>query len=219
MSSTRELYPLVLVDIALFTVDQGQLRVLLVKRAQEPEAKRWALPGGILKPDIDSSLEAAARRVLRTKVSVDVPHIEEVRTFSGAKRDSRGWSVAVLFYALLPRDKVNELVRSKIEAVKWADAADTGHPLAFDHAAQLIAALDTLRAKIAGQTLPLHLLPEKFTLTELQVTCEAITGRPLDKGAFRRRLRSSTELVPIDEFVRGAQRPAQLHMASADFRF
>jgi ADP-ribose pyrophosphatase YjhB (NUDIX family) len=219
MMTTRELYPLVLVDIALFTVDQGQLRVLLVKRSQEPEAKRWALPGGILKPDIDGSLEAAARRVLRTKVSVDVPHIEEVRTFSGAKRDPRGWSVAVLFYALLPRDKINELVRSKIEAVKWADAAHTGHPLAFDHAVQLIAALETLRAKIGGQTLPLHLLPEKFTLTELQVTCEAISGRPLDKGAFRRRLKSSTELVPIDEFVRGAQRPAQLHVASADFRF
>lgn len=219
MTPVRELFPLVVVDVALFTVEHESLRVLLVKRAQEPEAKRWALPGGVLKPDLDDSLEAAARRVLRTKVSVDIPHVEEVCTFSGATRDPRGWSVAVLFYALLPRDKVNELVRSKIEAVKWAVATETGHRLAFDHDSQLNAALRTLQAKVEGQTLPLHLLPEKFTITELQLTCEAITGSPLDKGTFRRRLKNSRELVPIDEYIRGAQRPAQLFMASDSFRF
>lgn len=219
MNIKRELFPLVVVDIALFTIEQGQLKVLLVQRSEEPEAKRWALPGGVLKPDLDDSLQAAARRVLRTKVSVDIPHVAEVCTFSGASRDPRGWSVAVLFYALLPRDKVHELVRSKIEALKWADPAQPGHRLAFDHALHLRAALQTVQGKVEAQTLPLHLLPEKFTLTELQHTCEAILGRPLDKGAFRRRLKTTQELVSTEEFVRGAQRPAQLYRASDRFVF
>ena len=101
MNATRELFPLVSVDIALFSVDQSMLQVLLVKRAEEPAAKQWALPGGILKPHLDDSLEAAARRVLAHKVSVELPLVEEVCTFSGPDRDPRGWSLSVLFYSLL----------------------------------------------------------------------------------------------------------------------
>ncbi len=219
MSLSRDLYPLVVVDVAMFTIEDETLRVLLVHRARDPQARRWALPGGVLKPVLDLSLEAAARRVLRDKVSVDVPHLEEVCTFSGPNRDPRGWSIGVLFYALLPRDKVNALVKNKVEAVKWVDAASPGQGLAFDHGPQLATALQVLRDKVERHALPLHLLPEKFTLTELQRTCEAILGRQLDKGVFRRRFRESKDLVAIDEFVRGAQRPARLHRARAGFTF
>ena len=93
----RELYPAVMVDIAIFSVDESGLRVLVVRRANEPQKGLWALPGGFLKPPADDSLEGAARRVLREKVNVDTPHLEEVRTFSGKDRDPRGWSVSVLF--------------------------------------------------------------------------------------------------------------------------
>ena len=86
----KQLYPLVGVDVALFSVDEQGLKVLLAKRSQEPEAKRWALPGGLLKPHLDKSLEHAARRVLADKVSVELPHVDEVKTFSGPDRDSRG---------------------------------------------------------------------------------------------------------------------------------
>ena len=219
MSVTRELFPLVGVDIALFSVDQGRLQVLLVKRAEEPAAKQWALPGGILKPHLDSSLDAAARRVLAHKVSVELPIVEEVCTFSGPDRDPRGWSISVLFYALLPRDKVNALVRNKVEALEWVDASAPGHRLAFDHAEQLTAAVLKLRTKVEAGKLPLHLLPEKFTLTQLQRTIEAILGRELDKSSFRRQLKSSSDLVELDEFERGAQRPAQLFRASEGFLF
>ncbi len=219
MKPFRELYPLVGVDIALFSVDENALQVLLVQRAQEPELSLWALPGGILKPEIDSSLEAAARRVLRDKISVDIPHLEEVRTFNGNDRDPRGWSISVLFYALLPRDKLNALIKDKVKALEWADAVEAGHPMAFDHADQLSTALQVLRDKVERHALPLHLLPERFTLTELQRTCEAILGRPLDKSVFRRRLKASSDLLEVDEFVRGAQRPAQLYRASEQFAF
>jgi 8-oxo-dGTP diphosphatase len=219
MSRIRELYPLVVVDVALFSVDDSQLKVLLVQRAEEPERLKWALPGGTLKPDQDASLEAAARRVLRDKVSVDIPHLEQVCTFSGPHRDPRGWSVANLYYALLPSDKTNALVRKKVEAVQWANASKPGYEVAFDHGTQLTKALEILRTKVERHVLPLHLMPEKFTLTELQRTCEAILGRALDKSVFRRRLKGLPELVELGEFERGAQRPAQLYRARDGFTF
>ncbi|MBQ0917752.1 NUDIX hydrolase [Hydrogenophaga aromaticivorans] len=219
MSEHRELFPLVGVDVALFSVVDERLKVLLVKRAREPEAKRWALPGGMLKPHLDPSLAGTARRMLADKVAVELPHLEEVGTYSGPDRDPRGWSVTVLFYALLPLDKIGAVVRNKVEAVDWADAASPGHRLAFDHAEQLSAAVKKLRAKVADDALPLHLLPDKFTLTQLQTVAEVILGHPVDKSSFRRRLKTSKDLVVLDEFVRGAQRPAQLFKASEGFSF
>jgi ADP-ribose pyrophosphatase YjhB (NUDIX family) len=219
MTVIRELYPLVGVDIALFCVDNDRLQVLLVKRAEEPAAKQWALPGGMLKPNQDTSLEATARRVLAHKVSVELPLVEEVSTFSGPNRDPRGWSVAVLFYALLAKDQVNALVRNKVETLEWADASAPGHRLAFDHSKQLATAVQKLRAKVKSGKLPLHLLPEKFTLTQLQRTVEVILGQPLDKSSFRRQLKSSADFVELDEYERGAQRPAQLFQASDVFTF
>ncbi len=219
MPPPQRLYPLIAVDVALLTIEDDALRVLLVQRAEEPAAGQWALPGGFLKPDIDDDLEAAARRVLRSKVTVDVPHLKEVRTFSGRHRDPRGWSIGVLFYALLPRDQIEAVVRSKVEAVRWADPKSQLNGLAFDHDEQIRAALQVLRDKVEDHALPLHLMPAKFTLTALQRTCEAILGKPLDKGVFRRKYRGWPGLLETGEFVGGAQRPAQLFTVGADFKF
>ncbi len=219
MNLTQQLYPLVMVDVALFSIDERGLQVLLVQRAREPQARCWALPGGILRPDVDSHLEAAARRVLRDKINVDIAHLEEVGSFSGPTRDPRGWSISLLFYALLPRDQLHALVNNRIEALEWADAANPAHPMAFDHALQLATALKVLRDKVERHALPLHLMPARFTLSELQRTCEAILGRTLDKSVFRRRLKGSTDLIELDEFIRGAQRPAQLYRAREGFSF
>lgn len=213
------LFPLVVVDVTLFSVDESGLRVLLVKRALEPQQGLWALPGGVLKPDQDADLEAAARRVLRNKIGVDVSHLEEIRTFSGPERDARGWSIAVLFCALLPRDQVQAVIRNKVDALEWAEASKPSHLLAFDHSKQLAAALHILRDKVDRHALPLHLMPEKFTLTALQRTCEAILDRSLDKAVFRRRLKGSTDLIETDEYERGLQRPAQLYRARSGFTF
>lgn len=225
MSFGRELYPLVFVDVALFRVGEERLQVLLAQRAQEPQIRQWGLPGGILRPAIDSSLEAAARRVLRDKVTVDLPHLEDICTFSGPGRDPRGWSISILFCALLPGDQVNAVVRSKVEAVEWVNPASPGHRIAFDHSAQLEKALTTLKQKVERRLLPLHLMPPKFTLMQLQRTCEAILGRPLDKTAFRRRVLPDREdrkpdIVEIGEKLEGRpERPAQLYKARDDFSF
>jgi 8-oxo-dGTP diphosphatase len=216
----KELFPLVLADIALFTVEDRQLKVLLVQRKEDPAAGKWALPGGILKPDIDRSLEDTATRVLRSKTGVAVPHLEQVATFSGPDRDPRGWSVSSLYYALLPRDRIAAVNGDKTEAIEWCDAHKPGHRCAFDHALLLRTAVTRLQDKVARSALPLHLLAAQFTLTDLQQACEAILSRELDKSVFRRRIKDDPALVPlVGEFLRGPQRPAQLYQARASFHF
>lgn len=217
----RLLFPFVTADTALFSIDEDELKVLLVRRASPPAKGEWALPGGALKPAVDGSLEDTARRVLRDKISVDIPHLEQVGSFSGPERDARGWSISQLFYALLPRDKIDALVKTKVEAVEWSSVSkgSSKRRLAFDHDKQLAAALKLLRGRVAQHALPLHLLPRRFTLTELQRTVEAILGYEVDKSAFRRRIKGSLDLVELDEYVRGSQRPAQLFRASDEFRF
>ena len=216
----KKLFPLVTADIALFTVTGNDLRVLLVKRGNDPAPGAWALPGGILKPGEDASLDHTARRVLVTKTGVDVPLLAQVVTASGPDRDPRGWSVSTLYFALLPGDQAPAVPGASIEAVEWLDPRMPARRLAFDHAHLLSLALATLRAKVEHGALPLHVLPHKFTLTELQRACEAILGRTLDKAAFRRVLKDEATLELVEgEFFRGPQRPAQLYRARKGFRF
>ena len=222
----KTLFPLVSSDVALFSIGNDRLQVLLVRREQEPAAGAWALPGAILKPNEDEDLESTARRALRVKIGVDVPYLEQLRTFADARRDPRGWSVAVLHCALLPRDRVQAVARSTVDQVQWFDADSVGQPLAFDHARQLLIAREALRQRVREHALPLHLMPERFTLTQLQRVCEAILSHgvgkayKLDKGAFRRRFARSADIVEISgQYEYGAQRPAQLFRAAPGFRF
>lgn len=216
----KDLYPLVMTDIALFTVQQRELQVLLVKRKEEPAAGQWALPGGFLKPDVDADLDATAKRVLLRKTRVVTPHLEQVATFSGRDRDPRDWSVCTLYYALLPADRIGAVQGEKTEAIEWCNAYRPGHRLAFDHALLMRRAVEVLRAKVERFALPLHLMPAQFTLTELQQACEAIQGTALDKSVFRRRIKGDADLILLPgEFQLGPQRPAQLYCVRGGFTF
>jgi 8-oxo-dGTP diphosphatase len=220
VAEKKRLYPIVNADVALFTLDAMRLRVLLIQRANNPTPGGWALPGGLLNPEIDQSLDDTALRVLATKTLVTLPHLEQVTTHSGPDRDPRGWSVSTLYYALLPSDKVPAVAGSKTEAIQWCDPERPGHRLGFDHGLMLAKALAALRDKLVRGALPLQLLPGQFTLTDLQRACEAILGRALDKGAFRRQIKQARELVKVSgAFLHGPQRPAQLYRTAAGFEF
>jgi ADP-ribose pyrophosphatase YjhB (NUDIX family) len=212
--------PIVTADVALFTVQQETLRVLLLQRDNNPQAGAWALPGALLKPEVDLSLEHTARKALAAKTRVEIPHLEQVSVFSGLNRDPRGYSIGVLFYALLPADKAPAVAGAKAKNVAWSDVSHLKRPIAFDHRRMIDSAAVWLRQRVERLVLPLHLLPEKFTLTQLQRVCEIVLEKRLDKGSFRRRLRSEETLVEVaGEFERGANRPAQLFRAIPGFRF
>lgn len=220
MTEPKMLYPLVVVDIALFCVDDSGLHILLVKRSHEPAQGLWSLPGGLLQPENDQSLESAARRVLRQKIGVEVPYLSEVSSFSGPDRDPRGWSIGMLYFALLPRDHIQAVVKDSVDEVAWASIGKPHGTMAFDHRAQIDAAVQLLRDKVERHALPLHLMPAEFTLGGLQKTCEAILGERMDKSVFRRRLKGSPDLIALHVQKTGsAQRPALLYRARDGFKF
>ena len=143
----KHLYPLISADVALFSISDTSLQVLLVQRANPPHKGLWALPGAILKPDEDVDLEATARRALRSKLGVEVPYLKQERAFSGAERDPRDWSLSVLYWALLPRHQVHAVAGSRVKKFEWFNAGAPG-ALAFDHADQLGLARSALRERL-----------------------------------------------------------------------
>lgn len=197
----------VTVDIVIFTIQEGVLKVLLVKRGIAPFIGRFAIPGGFVLEDED--LEQAAVRELKEETGVSDVYLEQLYSFGDPKRDPRGRVVTIAYFALISADRKLKAGTDAAEAA-WRPIDDLP-PLAFDHAAILDYALERLRNKLEYTTVGFQLLPEKFTLTELQEVYEAILGKALDKRNFRRKMSVLKILKPLPEYRRGGQRPAQLY--------
>lgn len=209
--------PITTLDLVILALAPAGLQVLLMRRATAPFAGDWALPGGWLHVAEDPDLEAAARRVLAEKTGVMTPYLEQLGSFGGATRDPRGWSVSIAYVALILAGDVAPRQGGNAAAVMWSPLGGEAVPLAFDHAAILAAGLQRVRNKVEYSTLPVHLLPAAFTLSELQAVYEQILGRKLDKSAFRKRMAEIdfVEAVP-GEMRRASNRPAQLFRAKPD---
>ena len=206
--------PIASVDLAIFALSDEGLSVLLARRSTAPFAGEWALPGGWIHSDEDSDLEAAARRVLGDKTGVEAPYLEQLQTFGDALRDPRGWSLSIVYMALIAADEVTLRQGANTMDVKWwpVEAEGVAVPIAFDHPLILRSALGRLRSKVEYSTLATHLLPEGFTLGELQSVYERILGRRLDKSAFRKRVAEADFVEPIPGAMRRASnRPAQVY--------
>ncbi|HEX5833566.1 MAG TPA: NUDIX domain-containing protein [Pyrinomonadaceae bacterium] len=197
----------VTVDVVIFTIQQGVLKVLLVKRLIDPFIGQFAIPGGFVLEDED--LEQAAVRELREETGVSDVYLEQLYTFGKPDRDPRGRVVTVAYFALISADRELKAGTDAADAA-WFPINDLP-PLAFDHAAILDYALERLRNKLEYTTVGFQLLPEKFTLTELQEVYAAILGKKLDKRNFRRKMAVLKILKPLPEYRRGGQRPAQLY--------
>ena len=194
------------VDCVVFGFGGGELQVLLIRRALEPFRNRWALPGGFVR--VDETLDEAARRELDEETGLRDVFLEQLCTFGAVKRDPRERVVSVAYYALVKPGAV--AAATDAAEAKWFPVS--GLPaLAFDHAEILATALDRIRGKLAYQPIGFELLPQKFTLTQLQRLYEAILCRPLDKRNFRKKALGYDLLIPLKETHQdGAHRPAQL---------
>jgi len=211
MSYTYE-YPraALTVDCVVFGLDDEDLKVLLIQRDLEPFAGKWALPGGFVR--VEETLERAARRELAEEAGLSDVFLEQLYTFGDdVERDPRERVVTVAYYALVNiRDHT---VRAATDARDAAWFAVTDVPaLAFDHDDILQAALERLKGKVTYQPIGFKLLPEKFTLSQLQHLYETILERPLDKRNFRRKILSMDVLEETDEIQKDvAHRAARLY--------
>ncbi|KQM61343.1 MULTISPECIES: NUDIX hydrolase [unclassified Sphingomonas] len=207
--------PSVAVDCAAFGLAEGRLVVLLTRRDQPPFAGDWALPGGFVA--IDESLEAAAERVLRDKAGLSGVVPEQVHCFGAVDRDPRMRIIAIAYRVLLDPSRMAEIRLRDGQCLATIDPAGTVQHdgqalrLAFDHDRILQLTLERLRDAIDDAAFAL--LPERFTLRELQVVHEAVLGRTLNKPAFRRRMLERGTLQATEQYEAGrAFRPAELYV-------
>jgi len=173
------------VDVIIFRLREGELQTLLIKRGLAPYKGRWAIPGGFVRPD--ESVDAAARRELFEETGLKEVYLEQLYTFGEPKRDPRGRVVTVAYFVLAAIAQAAPQAGDDAAEAQWRPITDLP-PLAFDHASILAYALKRLRYKLEYTAVGFELLPEEFTLTELQTAYEIILGETLDKRNFRRRL-------------------------------
>jgi 8-oxo-dGTP diphosphatase len=196
----------VAVDIVIFTIQAGVLKVLLVKRRIPPFKDQLAIPGGFVLPDED--LDEAALRELREETCVTDVYLEQLYSFGDPKRDPRGRIISISYFALISPDHRLMAGTDASEANWWPVVEILA--LAFDHAKILGYAVERLRNKLEYTTVGFQLLPSKFTLGELQIVYEAILEKTLDKRNFRRKIAELRILKPLKEYRSDVGRPAQL---------
>lgn len=189
-------HPAVTTDCAIFGFDGMKLKVLLIERGLNPYKGKWALPGGFVK--MDETVDDGARRELREETGLEPEYIEQFHCFSDPNRDPRERVITIAFFAIV-----------KISAVEGGDDAvrarwfglDEMPQLAFDHESILRMAMTRLRERIHFQPIGFELLPEKFTLKELQMLYEAILNVHFDRRNFAKKMLHLDILNQLDETV------------------
>jgi 8-oxo-dGTP diphosphatase len=177
--------PALTVDCVVFGLDEGDLKVMLIKRGEAPFKGRWALPGGYVR--MDESLEEAARRELAEETGLTGVFLEQLYTFGEPGRDPRGRTVSVAYYALVNLEGREVKASADAEEAAWFSVNDVPK-LAFDHDGILSTAITRLRGKVRYVPVGFELLPEHFTLTQLQHVYEAVLDREFDKRNFRKKV-------------------------------
>lgn len=192
--------PALTVDGVVFGLDMEKgLKLLLIERKKDPFKGQWALPGGFV-DRMDESVDDAIRRELEEETNVTGLYLEQLYTFGAPDRDPRERVVSVAYYALVKPSDLNVQAGSDAQKAKWFSVKRLP-PLAFDHRNIVKVGLERVRAKVRYQPIGFELLPEKFTLRQLQTMYEHILGRELDKRNFRKKFLSLGVLTEHDEYV------------------
>ena len=202
-------HPAVTTDVVLFTLRDGALSVLLIERANPPFQGMWALPGGFL--GIDEDLETCAQRELREETGIEGVYLEQLYTFGAPERDPRERIISVTYFALTDSDALQPMAASDAARVAWFPVHALPE-LAFDHEIIVRLARQRLMAKLNYSTIAFQLLPQTFTLSQLQSVYEILLDEPLDKRNFRKAILARGILRETGEFARtGNHRPARTY--------
>lgn len=201
--------PALTVDCVVFGMDHEDLKVMLIERGLPPFEGEWALPGGFV--HVDETVDEAARRELEEETGLSKIFLEQLYTFSAVDRDPRERIISVAYYALV--NLLDHRVQAATDArdAAWFAVADVPS-LAFDHAEILDTALERLRGKLGYQPIGFELLPQKFTLSQLQHLYEVVLERELDKRNFRKKVLATGLLLETKEVQQDvAHRAARLY--------
>ena len=201
------------VDLAVLTVREDDLKVLLIKRGKPPFQNAWALPGGFVLPQ--ERLDEAAARELAEETGVAGVHLEQVRTYGDPTRDPRARVVTVAYLAIAP-DLPLPVAGSDARSAFWVSVERVlsgSASLAFDHANILGDALERARSKLEYTTLAAAFCADEFTMTDLRRIYELVWGTRLDPRNFRRKMLSTDEflLATGDRRLSETGRPAALY--------
>lgn len=192
--------PSVALDLCVFTVSDGDLKVLLVERKGHPFKGCWAFPGGFLDIEKGETLQEGAGRELLEETSLDHLYYEQLYTFGGPGRDPRGYVVSVAWLALAPYGKVAQTQAGDDAAqAKWMSIYHPLPQLAFDHEDIFQIALARLRGKIDYSSIAFELLPPTFTINELRSVHKAIKGSTYEVHRFRRKVKRMLEDGVMEE--------------------
>lgn len=186
---------LVALDCIIFGFDGEELQVLLIKRNFEPEQGKWSLMGGFLNTDED--LEQAAQRILYTLTGLTNHYLEQLQTFGAVQRDPVERTISVVYYALV-NTRQQDLSAIRTHNAYWVNLREKPG-LVFDHDEMVKQALRQLRYKAALHAIGFELMPEKFTIPQLQKVYEAIYDTQLDRRNFSRKILSTDLLISTGE--------------------
>jgi 8-oxo-dGTP diphosphatase len=201
--------PNLAVDCVVFGLDEEDLKIILIERDLAPFKGKWAIPGGFV--HIAESLEEAAKRELKEETGVEDVFLEQLYTFGDVKRDPRERVVSVAYYALVNLRDHEIKAATDARNAAWFSVGDLP-PLAFDHNRIVDVALKRLKGKVRYEPIGFELLPEKFTLTELQKMYEKILDQEIDKRNFRKKILGMGLFKELDEVqIDVAHRAARLY--------
>ncbi|MCX2679190.1 NUDIX domain-containing protein [Galbibacter sp. EGI 63066] len=189
-------------DCIVFGFNTGELKLLIFKRRVEPHSGDWSLIGSFVQ--VDEDVDNAARRVLKEITGLDNVFFEQSKTYGKADRDEGSRCISVAQFALIRIEEYDKKLTEKHGAY-WYRIQDLPK-LVLDHDQMVIDALEILRQRAKHQPIGFELLPEKFTIPQLQSLYEAIYQRSLDPGNFRKKVLSFKVLIKLDEKDRSSSK-------------
>lgn len=196
------------VDCVVFGYNQGNIQVLLIERGAEPYKNQWALPGDLV--NNNENFRKAAKRILFKLTGLKKIYLEQFFAFGEPQRHPAGRVATVGYFSLVKNIDYHPVASSWALQTQWIDINNLPE-LAFDHQKIIKKAIKTLRKKVKTEVLGFELLPEKFTLSELQSLYEALLGDTFDKPNFRKKVLGMKILTPLNELQTNvSHRPAKL---------